>query len=110
MGLIQKAQEFSDKKLKEKYSLDEITKRLSQIGVDIGQLSEDDHLLLAHFFNKAGAAYDARIAKSYPFMAELLADKIELQNWLILEQLHKMNENLEALTKALAKEEPPAGE
>lgn len=110
MGLIQKAQEFSDKKLKEKYSLDEITKRLSQIGVDIGQLSEDDHLLLAHFFNKAGAAYDARIAKSYPFMAELRADKIELQNWLILEQLHKMNENLEALTKALAKEEPPAGE
>lgn len=110
MGLIQKAQEFSDKKLKEKYSLDEITKRLSQIGVDIGQLSEDDHLLLAHFFNKAGAAYDARIVKDYPFMAEIMADRFQLQNWLIIEQLNRLNNNVEALTKALIKEEPPAGE
>ncbi len=29
---------------------------------------------------------------------------------MIIKQLNQMNENLEALTKALAKEEPPAGE
>ena len=110
MGLIQKAQEASDKKLKEKYSLEEITKRLSQMGVDLGQLSEDDHLLLAHFFNKSVDAYNARVTKSYPFMAELRADKIELQNWLILEELRKINQNLETLTKALTKESQQAGE
>ena len=105
MGLKEMANNFLDK---------EIFRALDYVGVRelcdheeykrlLGLISGTQNYFNAYLSNlKLGSGH-----KDQDFAMQQL---ISYQNWMIIKQLNQMNENLVALTKALAKQEPPAGE